>query len=243
MTQISPQETSWRAVGPYLPTLASKAALLEETRLFLVTYGQINNLDATIQTLINSALAQRSRETRMTIIEVIRSRLIRWNPPDWVLQDLVAFANETSLDALRAALLLHVPRQDHVLYDFIQEVIVPRRQYGDNRMLVADVQTFFDSAQEIHPEIDRWGFETRLRLARGILATLRDYALLKGAVNKDIVLPVVPEQVVHHLIRLLQAENIPQTEMANHPDWCLWLWSSAQAQTAIDRFLKQEQIV
>jgi hypothetical protein len=243
VTQISLQETRWRAVGSYLPTLASKAALLEETRLFLVTYGQIHDLEATVQMLINSTLAQRSRETRMTIIEVIRSRLTRWNPPVWVLEDLVAFANETSLDALRAALLLHVPRQDRALYDFVQEIIVPRRQQGDNRMLVADVQTFFDTAQAIHPEISRWGFETRLRLARGILATLRDYALLKGTVNKDIVLPVIPEQIVHHLIRLLQAENIPQTEMANHPDWCLWLWSPAQAQTAIDKFLKQEQIV
>ena len=121
MTQTSPQETRWRAAGPYLPTLASKAALLEETRLFLVTYGQTNDLEATIQTLLNSTLAQRSRETRMTIIDVIRSRLTRWNPPDWVLQDLVAFANEASLDALRAALLLHVPRQDRVLYDFVRK--------------------------------------------------------------------------------------------------------------------------
>lgn len=234
---ISMQQTTWRTVGSYLPTLASKAALLEETRLFLLTYDQKKQVVLTKQTLMRDILAQRSHETRALIAEIISTRLVRWNPPDWVLQDLVAFAKESDLDALRAALLLHVTRQDHLLYDFVQEVIVPRLQ-GDRRIVVADVQTFFDQSQKAHPEISHWSFETRLRLARGVLATLRDYGLLKGAVNKNLVYPNIPEHVVFHLIRLLQAEGIPETQMADHPDWHIWLWSSAQA--AVARFLKQE---
>jgi hypothetical protein len=237
----STQETRWRTVGPYLPTLASKAALLEETRLFLVTLGQQADLETTIQTLVNLVLGQRSRETRMTIAEIIRARLARWNPPAWVLQDLVSFANAGSLDALRAALLLHVPRQDHLLYDFVQAAIVPRWQQGESEITVAHAQTFFDKASEDHPETARWGFETRLRLARGLLATLRDYGLLRGTVNKQITLPVIPLPVVHHLIRLLQAEGVPEAQIANHQDWRLWLWSPAQAQAALDTFLQEEQ--
>lgn len=224
--------------GPYLPTLASKAALLEETRLFLLTYkNQNHQLATTKQTLMRDILTQRSHRTRSLIVDIISERLTRWNPPSWVLQDLVAFAKEPDLDALRAALLLHVARQDHMLYDFVQEMIIPRKQ-GDRRILIADVQKFFDQSQKAHPEISHWSFETRLRLARGALATLRDYGLLKGAVKKDLVFPTIPESVVSHLIHLLQAEGIPETRMADHPDWLLWLWSPAQAQAAIARLLK-----
>ncbi|MGH2508774.1 MAG: BrxA family protein [Ktedonobacteraceae bacterium] len=235
------QATHWRSSGPYLPTIASKAALLEETRLFLVALGQ-HNLETTSQILLDTTLVQRSRETRKTILEIIRTRLVRWNPPAWVQHDLVSFANEASLEALRAALLLHVPRQDRVLYDFVQEVVFPRWHSGESQITVADVQKFFDATQADHPEIARWSFETRLRLARGMLATLRDYGLLKGTVQKQVVLPVIPEQVVQHAIRLLDAEGIAQTQMADHPDWCVWLWSPAQAQVAIERFFKQEHI-
>jgi hypothetical protein len=242
VTPVSVQETHWRAEGPYLPTLASKAALLEETRLFLTTYGQTKDLQATTTVLLNTVLAQRSRRTRSTIVQIIQSRLVRWNPPDWVLQDLVSFAREPNLDALRAALLLHIPRQDHALYDFVQHVIVPRKAKGEIKVFVSDVQTFLDASQEEHPEISNWSFETRLRLSRGVLATLRDYGLLKGEVNKQTVLPFIPDHVVRHLIKLLRAEGIPQEQLAAHPDWRLWLWSPAQAQVAIEAFLKQEQL-
>ena len=110
------------------------------------------------------------------------------------------------------------------------------------KIIISDIQAFLDASQEEHIEISRWGFETRLRLSRGALATLRDCGLLKGEVNKYIVLPIIPEGVIHHLIRLLKAEGIPQEQMAYHPDWRLWLWSPAQAKAAIDNFLKQEQI-
>ena len=241
MTHESTHETQWRVTGPYLPTLASKAALLEETRLFLVTYSLNYDIDVTTRRLLNDVLAQRSRNTRTTILDIIRARLVRWNPPYWVLRDLISFAQAPDLDTLRAALLLHIPRQDHVLYDFVQQVIVPHKQRGEIKIFTSDVQTFLDASQEEHAEISRWSFETRLRLSRGVLATLRDCGLLKGEVNKHIVLPVIPDSVVRHLIRLLKAEQIPQEQMAYHPDWQLWLWSPAQAQPAIDSFLEQEQ--
>jgi hypothetical protein len=242
VASLSHLETRWRTTGPYLSTLASKAALLEETRLFLVTYDHYHDLDLTFKALLDTVLTQRSRTTRSVIVKIIKSRLVDWNPPDWVLQDLVAFAHESNFDALRAALLLHVPRQDHVLYDVVQQVVVPHQEKGEYSMFLSEVQTFLDTALDDHPEILHWSFETRLRQVRGILAALRDYGLLKGAVNKSIVLPAIPVTVVHHLIRLLKVEGVPQEQLAYHPDWQLWLWQPAQAKVAITAFLQQEQI-
>jgi Putative inner membrane protein (DUF1819) len=233
MRDVSPPETHWRAQGPYLPTLASKTALIEETRLFLETYDRCRDIVATTQILLNERLPQRSRSTRKSIVTIIQARLVRWNPPDWVREDLLSFALEPSLDALRAALLLHIARQDHLLYDFAQHIATLSRERWVRSVFPYDVQTFLDDRQEEAPEILRWSFHTRSRLATGVLTTLRDCGLLKEKVNKRLWVPLIPENVVNHLIRLLRAENIPQEQIAHHPDWQLWLWSPEQAQSVL----------
>ena len=168
----------------------------------------------------------------MTIVSIIRKRLVGWYPPDWVLADLVAFAQDTNRDALRAALLLHTARQDTLLYDFVQQVVVPTWQGGMRVLTSADVQCFLDGAQETHAEILRWSHSTRQKLASNVLTTLQDYGLLTGDTrstkyivgSKLIAVAIVPAAVFLHLVRLLQAEGVEDEQLGVHPDWQLWLW-------------------
>jgi len=241
MTDVAvTKETVWRAIGSYSPKLASKASLVEEAKLFLTTYAQLGDLSATSKALIDTVLPQRSRETRATIVGVLRIRLVRWNPPFWVLDDLISFARDSNPDTLRLALLLHTSRQERVLYDFVQQVIVSRWYAGIYKVIRSDVQGFLDIAQEEHPEVLRWSYTTRERLSSSILTVLRDGRLLKGKVNKHIVAPHVPTQVAHHLVRLLLAEGIAEKDIAHHPDWRLWLWDEAQAQKVVNMVSVQE---
>lgn len=228
-----PNSTQWRAAGPYTGNNASKAGLLDETRLFLRTYAQLGDIAAIRQALLDGGLPQRSRVTRQVIFETIRRRLVRWNPPRWVLDDLAMFAADPAPDSLRAALLLHVCRQDTLLYDLVQEVIRPSWYEGVRRVTRADVQRYLDGAQEHHPEIAGWSHETREKLAGNVLSILRDYGLLHGTAHKQIVAPIVPLPVVAHLARLLQAEGIPESAVVAHLDWQIWLWEVAQVQATL----------
>lgn len=241
MTNSSAEGTQWRIAGAYVPTLAGKSSLLEESRLLLEAYAQAGDMQAACQTLVDTILPQRSRRTRTTIMNILRARLFRWHPPAWVLSDLVTLARTTSSDAFHLAMLLHIARQDLLLYNFVQQVIVPRWYAGTTKMIRSDVQGFLDAAQEVHPEVNGWSHATRERLSRGVLTVLRDCKLLKGGVKKQIVLPLVPEPVVHHLIRLLQAEGVACEQIAQHPDWKLWLWDTAQAQKALESYLKEQR--
>ena len=96
--------TRWRASGSYLPTLSSKTSLLEETRQFLLTYARLGDSEATRLSLVNSGLLQRSRAARAIIVNIVQLRLTRWNPPSWVLDDLIGFAqdghSEDAFDAI-----------------------------------------------------------------------------------------------------------------------------------------------
>jgi hypothetical protein len=243
MMSTSKETTRWRASGPYLPTLASKTSLIEETRLFLLTYARLSDVEATRQALVNGGLPQRSRATRATIVKIVQMRLTRWHPPTWVLKDLVTFSQDGHQAELQVALLLHTARHDVLLYDIIQQVVVPKWTAGERELIRADIQRFLDDAQSIHPEIARWSHTTRERLSSHALAAMRDFGLLQGKIAKQIVEPIVPPTVIRHLVRLLQEEGIPPEQVAQHPDWQLWLWDAARAQKAIDVSHLQERAV
>lgn len=232
-------DTIWRATGPYLPTNSSKAGLFDETRQFLRVLDERRDLEATRLALLDGGLLQRSRFTRMTILQFIKRRLFGWQPPAWVVDDLIAFARDPSPDALQAALLLHVCRQDTLLYDLAQKVIVPRWQEEQREISRSDVQRFLDEAASGHPEVETWTHATREKLAGNLLSILRDYGLLRGSAQKQIVEPTVPSPVAEHLIRLLLAEGISPAEIPHHPDWRLWLWDAERAALA-QRAMTQE---
>jgi len=239
----SKETTRWRASGAYLPRLASKTSLLEETRRFLLAYARLGDIEVSRQALITEELPQRSRATRVTIVEIVQIRLTRWHPPAWVLEDLIAFAQDGQQAELRAALLLYTARQDVLFYDIIQQVVVPCWFAGELELTRADIQRFLDAAQPTHPEVAGWSHSTREKLSGNALTTLRDFGLLHGKAAKQIVEPIVPPAVVLHLIRLLQAEGIPPEQIAQHPDWQLWLWDAARAQKALDASHLQERAV
>jgi len=90
------------------------------------------------------------------------------------------FAQDTYQSSLPAALLLHAVRQDTLLYDFVQRILVPRWRSAEHTLVRADVQRFLDQAQPEHPEIDSWSHATREKLAGNMLSILRDYGLLRG---------------------------------------------------------------
>src|SRR6266700_1947589 len=156
----SKETTRWRASGTYLLRLASKTSLIEETRQFLLTYARLGDIETTRQALVNGGLLQRSHATRATIIEIVQIRLTRWNPPAWVLDDLIPFAQDGNQAELQAALLLQTARQDNLLYDFIQQVVMPRWFAGERELIRAYIQRFLDSAQSVHTEVAGWSHST-----------------------------------------------------------------------------------
>ncbi len=243
MIPIPKETTRWRASGSYLPTLASKTSLIEETRQFLLTYARLRDIEATRQTLVNVGLSQRSHATRATIVNIVQLRLTRWHPPAWVLDELITFAQDGHQAEMQAALLLHGARQDHLLYNFIQQVVVSRWFASERELIRADVQRFLDAAQLVHPEVDGWSHSTREKISRNVLTTLRDFGLLQGTASKQIVEPIVAPPVVQHLIHLLQEEGIPPEQVAHHPDWQLWLWDAAHAKKVIASYKLEERVV
>lgn len=223
--------TQWRATGPFVASSALFSGILEETQLLLQVYSELqgpsdSRMESARQLLLNGRLPQRSRASRKSIVGRVTRRLLSWGPPVWVLDDLAVFANQSSPLALKAALLMHVCRQDRLLYSLVQEMIVPKWRDGQHHVNSTDVQRFLDIQSSHHPEIETWSRQTRERLGSTTLSLLRDYGLLQGKAHKQIVEPIVPDEVVSHVVRLLRAEGVPEAAISAHSDWQLWLWDA-----------------
>jgi len=236
--------TQWRATGPYIASSALFSGILEETRLFLQTYNtQAGDTQTRVETakqfLRSGLLPQRSVASRKSIVERISRRLISWNPPVWVLDDLALFANQSTLLALKGALLFHVCRQDQLLYALVQEVVVPKWQDGHFGIDSGDVQRFLDIQAAQHPEVESWTRQTRDRLGTTTLTILRDYGLLEGRAPKTIIEPIIPDEVIAHALRVLQAEGIREANIPAHPDWRLWLWDEERTRRALSELAIQ----
>ena len=214
---------AWRATGPYRATVASKNGLVAETRLFLHAYGVAGSVRQARDELIDRLLAQRSRETRVVIARNVLARLTRWNPPAWVLDDLVQASQQDDRTRLRVLLLMHHARQETLLYDFVQDRIVPRWRSGERQISRDDALALLTDVAARHAEVGRWSYVTRVKLAGNLLTTLRDYGLLTGRQTRQIVEPTVDVPACTHLARLLTEEGIPAARLADHPDWWLWL--------------------
>lgn len=227
--------TQWRASGPYVASSALFGGVLEETKLYLAVWAEQTGTVAeraqeTGRILVEGGLLQRARSSRRSVVQRIQTRLTSWSPPAWVLDDLAVFAQPGTTADLQAALLIHVCRQDTLLYTLVQELILPRWRGGQPWVTSGDVQQFLDRAISQHPEIEGWTFATRDRLGTMTLTLLRDYGLLQGKARKHIVEPRVSDPVAHHLARLLRAEGIGEQELPFHPDWQLWLWEPERVQ-------------
>jgi hypothetical protein len=229
-------DTRWRATGTYVPTSLLKSALIDETRRFLLALQRTGDAAGTRKAMAAGELPQRSVYSRNTIAKTVKMRLLAWNPPTWVVDDLTAFAGDEHRPSLEAALLLHLARQDILLYDLVQHVVLPRWEGGERVVSRADVQRFLDLAEPEHPEVGRWSYATRQKLAGNVLTILRDFGLLRSATHgkgeRQIVEPTVPADVAHHLVRLLRAEGLAAEDVPGHPDWRIWLWNRTQAANA-----------
>jgi len=223
----------WRATGPYLPTAASKNGLIAETRIFLRAYAASSSVSQARDDLVDRLLPQRSRETRVVIMRNVLARLTRWNPPAWVLDDLVKASMQEDLGRLRTLLLTHHARQETLLYDTVQELVVPHWQRGEPQLNRDDALAFLTERAARHAEIDSWSYEARVKIAGNLLTTLRDYGLLVGRQIRQIVEPVVDAPAFGHLARLLTEEGLPEDRLADHPDWRLWLMPPERVQAQL----------
>lgn len=119
-----------------------------------------------------------------------------------------------------------------LLHDAVTEILVPRHARG---LVDINVQEFQRSLADLLEEkkVRPWSEITLLRAVQSILATLRDFGVLQGAVNKKIAPSFLPTESFAYIVFYLKQHQPSGVKLLELPDWKLFFLSSE----GVERFL------
>jgi hypothetical protein len=204
----------------YNSRIIKAGALLADAKAFLRAYDESLSLEENLRRLRTAnVFGKTSRRRVAAILPIFRQRfcddkalasplrrLARGNVPDDVLDRILYF---------------HTVRQDALLGDFVRGFLGERSRGSDPLVRPGEARRAI--AALLAPEGQSWSEETLERVTQGVLATLRDFRILSGAVHKRISPPHLPVEAFVYVAFALHRRESGGQRLLEHPDWGLFL--------------------
>lgn len=221
-----------QATVPYSSKIIKAGALIGDTKTFL------SHWDASASVAGNTDRIQRdnvfgkaSRSRVQDILAIFRQRYLA---EESVTKALVLLVRQKfPAVALDRVLYYHSARADQLLHDAVTEILVPMYEQG---LVDINVQEFQRSLAKWVAEgktTGHWSESTSTRVARGLLAALRDFGVLQGVVNKKIVPSFLPTEAFAYIVFYLKQHQPSGAKLLELPDWKLFFLS----REGVERFL------
>ena len=237
-----PDDQFGRDVGPYSTRNSSKGSLLREAHLVFRALASGASLeDVRTACLAGKLLRQSARETRHRIWELLHWRFFAWNPPRWVMEDLIeASGSDVTAPRFIGLVYIHYVRRDRLTFDFVADKLSALWNAGIREVRRHDVIDFL--VESINGERAKWRESTRTKVAGNVLSALRDFGVLTGVQRKKLQRPVVAPEVVRHLCRLLEAEGLRGRAVLEARDWRVFLWDLQDTSQALAQLAQRGDI-
>lgn len=121
-------------------------------------------------------------------------------------------------------LFLYAARADRLLYDFTTEVFWPACRRGRSILSRDDVLAFIAEATDSGRIEQAWSPKVQVKIARGVLSTLRDVGFLREERrgHREIVSYYLSDACAAYLAYELHETGLSDSAMCEHPDWRLF---------------------
>ena len=203
----------------YTSRLQKGGALLEDMRLLVRAWSDDTELGQRDRVVAHNVLGKQSRARALdTLTCAFIPRFIRGLPKDaWrIVRPLED--RGIAIDILKPVYYWITARAEPILYDFACEEL--HRYEPQQEVPTKDVASWV--AERTSREGIAWSPIVTQKVARGILATLRDFGLLDGRVKKRIAGAYLPVESFAYIAFVLQALGASAQRLVHHDDWCLF---------------------
>jgi AcrR family transcriptional regulator len=226
------KEMRLRSTAPYSSKIIKAGALIGDTKTLLshwdVAASVAENMDRVQR---ENLFGKASRSRVEDILAIFRQRYLT---EESVTKALVALVRgKFPPAALERLLYFHSALADPLLRDAVTEILVPLHERG-----LVDL-----NAREFHRSLARWVEEGKMtghwsestitRIAQGLLATLRDFGVLQGAVNKRIAPVLLPTESFAYIVFYLKQHQPSGAKLIELSDWKLFFVT----REGVERFL------
>jgi len=150
-------------------------------------------------------------------------RFINGHPPDaWKIARGLEDKN-MPLEILRPVYYWITARKEHLLYDFVCQELAARSKSQGQGITTDDAIAWLRS--QIARCGKAWSEMVTKKVAQEMLASLRDFGILEGAVRKRIAPVYIPVESFSYIAFALDQQGATGARLLSHPDWTLFLLS------------------
>lgn len=161
--------------GTLTAKIVNGGALLADTRRFLEAWDPNLRPEANLLRIAEEGRLGKTQARHRAVLAILRRRFV--NAGGKVITALRRLSHDPA--AFRQACYYEAARTDGLLAAFAGGPLLMWYAEGRRQLDVDDVERWLVSDQRV----PRWGLQTRKRVARGLLATLRDFGILDGTVR------------------------------------------------------------
>lgn len=218
-------ETAMGTDRGYTIALCKGAALIDETRALVRHWTPGEDVGHFVDRVLRDNLLARATayRTRDIVRRVFARRFLF--PTDIPARHLKILANRKFPPKLfTEVLFLYAARADRLLYDFTGHVFWAACRRGRTVLTTEDVLAFLTEAADRGRIEQPWSPQVQIKIARGVLSTLRDVGFLREAHRgrREIVPYHLSDEGTAYLARELHDEGLSDSAMCEHPDWGLF---------------------
>jgi len=228
----SQRSTAQAVEAPYTTKIIKAGALLADTKTLLAHWDLDSSVQNNLQRIQHENIFGKASRSRVEdILRIFRQRYLT---EEAVTRALVVLVKQRfPASALDRILYFHSAQSDRLLCDTVLEMLVPLKAKGITDVDADDIRHTLAKWVREGKTTSEWGENTILRVSQGLLATLRDFGVLAGAVNKRIAPALLPVHAFAYIMYFLKQHQPSGVKLIDLPDWKLFFLSPE----GVERFL------
>ena len=220
----------------YTARLTKSSALVPEMRKLVLEWD--DDVGRGKRLVQENVLASPTRSRSNDVVtRAFLPRYVHSRPPDLWRPLAILEREGWQLQALLPLHYFAAASAEPILRDFVSEFLAPRYAIGHLEVTVDDAKRFLARAPADRYPRGRWGESVTERVAQGLLATLRDFGVLSGAVKKRVTPIYLPVPSFAFLAKLRTDLGAKGRALLVDPCWQLFYLS----ETAVERLFVEAQ--
>jgi len=201
--------------------LQKGGALLSDMRLMVNAWSDEIEQDDPVAVLARVLPKTTMARVRDTYSRSFKPRFITGNPSQaWrfvrILEDLRA-----DVQILRPIYYWITARAEAPLYGFTVDVVYSRARSADPQLRIDEAVSWLSTENQLSGK--QWSPTVTRKMARGILAALRDFGILEGEVRKRVAPVHLPVEACALIAFKLHEMGHSGRDLVQHTDWRLFL--------------------
>jgi len=208
----------------YRSKIIKAGALLADTKTLLAHWDTASSVSKNLDQFRRENIFGKASRSRVEdILAIFRQRYLVSPPVTRALATLVK--GQFSTEGLTRIFYFHAAQADALLHDAVTEVLFSLQTSGKTEVAINDILTPLARWVAEGKTAGHWSEPTLVRVAQGLMATLRDFGVLQGRVHKRLAPMYLLVQAFAYIAFYLHQSQPSGERLLSHPDWRLFFLS------------------